>query len=137
MTFFRRRRLPPELEAPYESFERVLADVEPAKEALTEAMPTTRLPGRPLPDALAEFEDRLARARDAMSGWRRPETEPEWAACAAGIEESANRAARLREDAPDLRGFEGLISAVESLLDPLEPFHAAAERFRSLRVAST
>jgi hypothetical protein len=137
VTLFRRRRLPPELEAPYEAFERVLAEVEPAKEALTEVMPTTRLPGRPLPDALAEFEDRLDHARDAMPGWRRPETEPEWAACAAGIEEAAARAARLREDAPDLGGFEGLIWAVGSLLDPLEPFRVAAERFRSFRVGAT
>ena len=62
MTLFRRKRLPPELEAPFETFERVLAEVEPAKEALTEAMPTTRLPGRPRPDALAEFEERLSTA---------------------------------------------------------------------------
>ena len=136
MTLFHRRRLPPELAAPYEAFERVLADVEPAKEALTQVMPTTRLPGRPLPEALAEFEGRLGRARDAMPGWRRPEIEAEWVACAAGIEEAATRAVRLREDAPELGGFEGLIGAVESLLDPLEPFHAAAECFRSLRVAT-
>ena len=136
MTLFHRKRLPPELEAPFETFERVLAEVEPAKEALTEAMPTTRLPGRPLPDALAEFEERLGRARDAMSGWRRNETEREWTACAAGIEQATARAVRLREHAPDLGGFEGLIWAVESLLDPLEPFRAAAERFRSLKVAT-
>jgi len=86
------------------------------------------------PDALAEFEERLATARQTMPAWRRPETEAEWAACAAGIDEALLRARRLREEAPDLGGFEGLIWNVENLLDPLDPFEAAVERFRSLRV---
>jgi hypothetical protein len=69
-----------------------------------------------------------------MPGWRRAETETEWRACTAGIDEALTRARRLRQDAPDLGGFEGLIWAIERLLDPLEPFTGAAERFRSLRV---
>ena len=134
MIVFRRKRLPEALAPAHEAFERVLGEVEPAKQALTEVMPTTRLPGRPLPDALAEFEERLATARETMPAWRRPETEPQWAACAAGLDEALGRARRLREVAPDHGGFEGLIWTVENLLDPLDPFEAAAERFRSLRV---
>jgi len=134
MMAFRRKRLPPALEEPFEAFERVLAEIEPAKQALTEVMPTTRMPGRPLPDALSEFCDRLERARRVMPGWRRPETEEAWTSCAAGIDDALGRAARLREDAPDPGGFEGLIWVVESLFDPLEPFREADERFRSLRV---
>lgn len=133
MRLLRRKRLPAALEEPYAAFERVLAEVEPAKQALTGVMPTTRLPGRPLPDALAEFEERLERARESMSAWRRPEIESEWAACDAGVGEALARARSLREDAPHLGGFDGLIWAVETLLDPLEPFHAAIARFRSLR----
>ncbi|MET0800356.1 MAG: hypothetical protein ABWZ53_04205 [Actinomycetota bacterium] len=136
MTILRRKRLPAGLEAPYEAFVRVLAEIEPAKEALTEVMPTTRLPGRPLPDALAVFEGHLERARGAMQAWRSPAIEREWSACDAGIAEALVRARRFREEAPDLAGFEGLIWAVEELLDPLEPFRAAAERFRSLRVSA-
>jgi hypothetical protein len=30
-------------------------------------------------------------------------------------------------------GFEGLLGAVEQLMDPLDPFVAASERFRRLR----
>ena len=135
MSLFRRKRLPGELEAPHASFELVLAEVEPAKQALTDVMPTTRLPGRPMPDALTEFESRLERARALMPGWRRIETESVWAMCDVGIAEALVRAQHLREDPPDLGGFEGLIWAVETLLVPLEPFREAAERFRSLRVA--
>ena len=136
MTIFRRKRLPAALEAPHEAFGRVLAEIEPAKEALTEVMPTTRLPGRPLPDVLAVFVEHLERALGQMPAWRSPAIEREWSACDDGIRESLARARRFREDAPDLGGFEGLIWAVEELLDPLDPFRAAAERFRSLRVAA-
>jgi hypothetical protein len=128
----RRRRTPPELEAPYTAFVAVLGDVEPAKTALTDVMPTTRMPGRSLPDALLEFEERLLRAREEMPGWRAAPLEDEWIACDAGLVEALERARRMREEAPDLGGFEGLIWAVERLIGPLEPFAGAAARFRAL-----
>ncbi|MGZ4155278.1 MAG: hypothetical protein ACXVQ0_12450, partial [Actinomycetota bacterium] len=122
----------PELEAPSSVFLAVLDEVEPAKAALTGVMPTTRMPGRSLPDALLEFEERLTRARDEMPSWRSAPLEDAWIACDAGLAEALDRARRLREEAPDLGGFEGLIWAVERLLGPLEPFADAAARFRSL-----
>jgi hypothetical protein len=128
----RRERLPSELEAPFAAFLRVLDQLEPAKAALTEVMPTTRLPGRALPDALLEFEDGVARARRLMPEWRADAVEPAWSACDRGIDESLRRARRLREEAPELGGFEGLIWAVEELLGPLEVFASAATRFREL-----
>lgn len=129
----RRRRLPESLRAAHDAFERVLAEVEPAKEALTEVMPSTRLPGRPLPDALIEFETRLSRARELMPAWRAPELEETWAACNAALVEATDRARRFREEAPDLGGFEGLLWAVEHLMDPLDAFAHAAARFDQLR----
>jgi hypothetical protein len=67
-----------------------------------------------------------------MPGWRAPEVESEWTACAAGLDEAGVRARRFREEAPELGGFEGLIWAVEELLGPLDAFAAADERFREL-----
>lgn len=128
----RRRRLSPELQAPFAAFCDVLEHVEPAKAALTEVMPTTRMPGRPLPDALHEFEQDLARAGELMSGWRTPALESEWVGCSRGLADARERARLLREEAPELGGFEGLIWAVEELMDPLEAFASAAERFREL-----
>jgi hypothetical protein len=110
----------------------VLAHLEPAKAALTEVMPTTRMPGRALPDALAEFEDGLKRSGALMPGWRTPALEPEWIECERGLVEARARARRFREDAPELGGFEGLIWAVEQLMAPLEGFATAEERFREL-----
>jgi hypothetical protein len=132
---WRRKRVPAELVRPLEAFAAVLAELEPAKRALTTVMPTTRLPGAPLPDALVEFEAGIGRAQSLMPAWRVPPVEAEWMACDAGLVEGLDRVRRLREEAPDLGGFEGLIWAVEQLLDPLEPFEAAATRFRALRVA--
>jgi len=129
----RRKRLPPELEAAFVAFGRVLEQIEPAKAALTDVMPTTRLPGRSFPDALVDFEEGVARAQALMPAWRADAVEPAWAACDHGIDEALRRARRLREEAPELGGFEGLIWAVEELLEPLEVFAAAAETFHELK----
>ncbi len=80
----RRKRTTPQVQASFDAFRDVLAHLEPAKAALTDVMPTTRMPGRPLPDALAEFEEGLRRAEERMPAWRTPELEPEWTACERG-----------------------------------------------------
>lgn len=128
----RRKRTTPEVQASFVAFRGVLVHLEPAKAALTDVMPTTRMPGRPLPDALAEFEEGLHRAGGRMPAWRTPEMEPEWNACRTGLDDARTRARRFREDAPEFGGFEGLIWAVEELLAPLDAFATAAERFRDL-----
>jgi hypothetical protein len=40
---------------------------------------------------------------------------------------------RLRVEAPDPGGFEGLVGLLGDLLAPLEAFERAAERFRAVR----
>jgi hypothetical protein len=128
----RRKRSSPEVQASFVEFRALLEHLEPAKAALTEVMPTTRMPGRPLPDALVEFEEGLEHAETLMPGWRATALEREWAACERGLVEARACARRFREDAPELGGFEGLIWAVEELMAPLDGFATAAERFREL-----
>jgi hypothetical protein len=130
---FRRRRLSPELDAALGDFRAVVEQVEEAKRVMTGTVPSTRSAGTPLADGILELEQRLTSARELMPPWRHPDLEDEWLACDAGIRESLERARRLREDPPELGGFEGLIWAVDRLLAPLEAFEAAAERFRTLR----
>ena len=136
MSLLRRRRLPPELQDAFEAFGLVVALVEGAKDALTAAVPTTRAAGRPLPDALSEFEEDLRRARDRMREWRRPEVERSWLACAAAIDEALASAERLRVEAPRIAGFEGVIGALDALLAPLDAFEEAFAAFRAARVPS-
>jgi hypothetical protein len=128
--------MPSNLVPAWEAFRRVLDEIEPAKEGLADALPTNRLPGRPLVDALGSFERALARADVLMPSWRRAEVDDVWRRCADGLTRARERAAALRQQAPDLRGFEGLLGTIQSLIDPLDPFEDAAARFRSLRVRS-
>lgn len=130
---FRRKRLPDELQVPLEGLRAVAAEIEAAKRALTGTVPSTRSPGTPLAEGIHELERRLTTAKELMPLWRHASLEEEWRACDEGIAESLDRARRLREDPPELGGFEGLIWAVDRLLEPLEAFEAAAERFRTLR----
>jgi hypothetical protein len=130
---FRRKALPDELVPSFRAFHELLEEIEPAKAGLTEVVPGTRLPGRPLDDALAGFVARLTRARDLMAAWRRPELEDEWSACMDGLAIALDRATQLLDDAYEASGFGSLIGVVEGLLDPLEPFAQAEERFASFR----
>lgn len=134
MRLLRRRRLPPELRDAFATFRAVVALVERAKDALTAAVPSTRTAGLPLPDALSEFEEDLRRARGRMSGWRRPEVEASWLACASAIDEALASSERLRVEAPRIAGFEGVIGALDGLLAPLDRFDEGFAAFRAARV---
>jgi hypothetical protein len=91
------------------------------------------MPGRPLGDALDEFERRLVAAGALMPAWRDPAIEAEWVACDEGLAEALALTRRVRREAPDVVGFEGMLGLVEELLDPLDPFAGAEDRFRRLR----
>src|SRR5262245_11501607 len=113
----RRKQIPPELEEAHAAFEAVLADVERAKEGLVSAVPSARAPGRPLAEALVDYEEGLAEAGRAMPDWRRPETEGEWAACDAALGEAVEAAERFRLETPELP-FDALMFALQDLMVP-------------------
>jgi hypothetical protein len=129
----RRRRLPEELRAPARAFDDLVPALERAKADLTDAVPGTRLPGRPLAEALWAFETGLREVERGMDTWRAPEVETEWLATEAGLLEALGLAERLRTGDAEPRGFEELIGVVGDVLAPLEAFEAAAARFRELR----
>jgi hypothetical protein len=126
-------RLSDPLRPALEGFRAVADHVERAKGALTDAVPTTRLPGRPFAEALQTFDDELAEAAAAMPAWRVDELEDAWLACASAIEEARGAAERVRLAADPPAGFEALIGTIGDLLAPLEAFTEAAERFRFRR----
>jgi hypothetical protein len=129
----RRRRLPEELRAPARAFDDLVPALERAKAALTDAVPGTRLPGRPLAEALWAFETGLREVQHGMDAWQAPEVETEWLAAEASLVEALGLAERLRTGDAEPRGFEELIGVVGDLLAPLGAFGAAAARFRELR----
>jgi hypothetical protein len=129
----RRRRLPERLRGPARIFDDLVPVLERAKAALTDAVPGTRMPGRPLAEALWAFESGLREVEGGMDAWRAPEVDTEWLAARAGLDSSLGLAERLRIGDAEPRGFEELIGVVGDLLAPLEAFGAAAARFRELR----
>lgn len=111
----------------------VLPPLERARSALTESVPGTRRPGRPLAETLLEFEEGLREVQRRMASWRTPEVQDAWNRASAGLDEALALAERARLAAPQPDGFEGLIGLLGDLLAPLEPFGEAAESFRDLR----
>ena len=128
-----RRRLPAGLEAPFAAFGRVAAAIARGKDALLASVPTTRLPGRPLADTLVEFEEALTDAAAEMEAWRAPAVEEVWSRAAAGLAAARDLARRIRLEAPEPEGFEALVGTIGDLLDPLDAFHEAEDRFARLR----
>jgi hypothetical protein len=129
----RRKRLPPDLEVRRRAFDDLVAVLERARSELTEAVPGTRMPGRPLAECLVSFEDGLHAVERGMDLWRSPEVEQVWVGAAEGLAESLALAQDVRSRGRDPVGFEGLIGLIADLLAPLEAFGVALERFRSLR----
>ncbi|MGZ4131051.1 MAG: hypothetical protein ACXVPR_09555 [Actinomycetota bacterium] len=127
------RRLPEGLRPALEGFRAVVEHIERAKGSLTDAVPTTRLPGRPLAEALLEFEDELAAAEAERPRGRTPELGEAGLACERAIAEARSSAEELRLAANAPVGFEALIGTIGDLLAPLDAFGEAADRFRDLR----
>ena len=130
---FRRRRLPADLATAFDAFQRVLEELEPAKADLTDVVPGSRLPGRPLDDVLRGFVVRVDRATTLMPAWRRPELASVWSACAGGLIVARAEASSILEEGREPAGFGDLLGIVEGLLDRLEPFSEAESRFEELR----
>lgn len=135
MSLWRRRRLSPELQALHDRFLEAVAPVERAKEAVVGAVPQARYPAPPLAEALVVYRDGVLEAQSLMHAWRDDRLAESWAACDRGLEHGLAAAAKLEPEAETL-GFESLVEVVQRLLDPLDAFADAEERFRDLRSAN-
>jgi hypothetical protein len=115
------------------AFRAALASVEDARAALAAAAPAGRGAGLPLAEAIMGFEAGLLAARERMAGWRVPAVSSEWDGCRRALEEAGRRAERLRLGTePD--GYEQLYGALGDLLEPLDAFARARDRFQELGV---
>ena len=70
-------------------------------------------------EALSVFEDSLGEASTLMPGWRDEAILEEWSRCNEALDQSLLMCARLREEAPELGGFEGLVGLIGELIGAL------------------
>jgi len=94
-----------------------------------DAVPRARTPGRPLADAVLEFEECLHEAVVGMDAWRHPSVADQWEACRRALSGALAGAERLRMEAPEM-SFDQLAFTMQDVIAPLEPFEAAAAAFR-------
>lgn len=113
----------------WRAFEAAAGRVEAGKAALVAAVPTARVEGRPLAEAVLEFERELRSARTLMEAWRRSDHEALWIACRDGLEDGLRRAERARLEAPSL-DFEALVDLIGEMMEPLDPFAEAERRLK-------
>jgi hypothetical protein len=131
---FRRRALPPELEAPHAAFAGQVRRVEEARDALMSCLPVGRVDPVPVPVGLDLLEDVLREVAAELAAWRVADVEDEWQGCRAAIGESIAHLPRAREVAATSTELEELLGAVEDVDEPLgHAFGRAAERWRRLR----
>jgi len=132
-TVFRRRRSEAtrEVADAFVGFVRTVERIERAKASLLAAVPGGRGGGLAPAEALAGFEAGLLDARREMDGWRAADLEMDWERCSIGLEEASRRAEHLRLKASP-EGYEQLYGTLADLLDPLEAFVLALERFDEL-----
>jgi hypothetical protein len=128
-----RRRVPEDVAGSLRAFGAVVPALDRARSALTASVPSTRLPGRPLAEALLEYEGALDEIAAGMDAWRAAVVEEVWVRCDRSLIEARRLAERVRTRAPAPDGFQGLIGLIGDLLAPLDAFDDAAERFRELR----
>jgi hypothetical protein len=113
-----------------DAFRRTVAHVEEAKLSLASAAPSGRSEGRPLAQAVAEYEHWLVVASRSLVFWPSP-LEAELAACRRALEEAARRSERLRlEESP--HGYEELYGLLAELMEPLDAFTGAQERVEAM-----
>ena len=105
--------------------------MEEAKASLAAAAPGGRAPGVPLAQALAEFELGLAEVARVMPAWRTTEVEDVWLGCSAALREASRRGEALRLGEPP-EAYEQLYGVLGDLMEPLEAFAFALDRFRDL-----
>lgn len=126
--------LPAELAAAYDAFQRCAGHINLAQRAMIRCVPSSpRSTPLPLDAGAQTLRISLADARRDLAGWRRPEVEDVWLACAAALEETLISADAAIERAATTRELEVALAAVSDLLDPLHAFVDAQARFASLR----
>jgi hypothetical protein len=131
----RTRRLPADLVAVHEAFERCAEHVDLAQRAMLRCVPSSaRSIALPLEVGAETVRMSLAAARDEMPAWRHELVAGPWAACMQAIDATLSHLDGAVLTAAATDELDVALTAVQDLLEPLHAFVDAAERFTALRV---
>ena len=130
----RRKTMPAELLAPWESFVAVAARVQTARRVVLSCLPVGRVEPAPVPVGLDVLADELTAVRAEMGSWRHAAVEPAWQACQESIDEALAAIPAAKHVAETSTELEELLGAVSDVVEPLgDAFGAAERQWRSLR----
>ena len=130
----RRKALPPELSAAHEAFAAQAQRVEAARLALLSCLPDGRGRARaPLEVGIDLLADEIDAVRPLMEAWRVAAVEEAWADCASAMDYARSRVDRARRVVGATDELHDLVAEVAALVQPLEAWADAEERWRALR----
>lgn len=120
--------MPPELAAPWESFQAQAQRVQDARRVVLSCLPVGRVEPAPVAVGLDVLADELAAVTFDMGDWRVPPVEELWQACRASIDEAVAAIPTAKHVAATTGELEELLGAVADVLEPLGDAFSAAER---------
>jgi hypothetical protein len=134
---FRRKTMPSHLVRRWEAFQAQASRVEAARRALLGCLPVGRVDPAPVPVGLDLLSDELAAVRAEMDVWKTAEVAQAWEACRDAIDEALGAIPHAHEVAKASGELEELLGAVSDVVEPLEAWAAAEQRWRALRTRNS
>lgn len=129
-----RRRLPPELAGAHDVFCSQAERIEQARQALLSCLPDSRGRARaPVEVGIDLLADELDAVLPHMEAWRVPELDAAWQTCAEATRAARQRVGRARSIVGDSDQLHDLVGQVAALVQPLETWADAEERWHALR----
>lgn len=130
---FSRKRLPPELRAPWEAFEQQAQRIEDARRALLGCLPVGRVEPAPVTVGLDLLRDELRAVAAELDRWDVPGMAEHQQAVRAALDASIAEAGRLRPLVERTDELLDVLNAVSHVLEPLDAWRDAERHWRTLR----
>ena len=130
----RRKALPPEIAPAWETFAAQAQRVQQAREALLSCLPVGRGTQRaPVQVGIELIRDELDAVRPEMGGWRVEPVEDAWQDCVGATDRARARIGRALDVAASTDEAHDLYHEVAAIVQPLEAWADAEERWHQLR----
>lgn len=124
----RRKTMPADLVAPWQTFASQAEKVQNARRVVLSCLPVGRVDPAPVPVGLDVLHDELVEVRDHLDSWRVEPVHEAWVGCRDAIEASLAAIPTAKDVAETTTELEALLDAVSDVVEPVGDAFAAAER---------